>query len=223
MGFSREWDERYRENEQMSVWPFSDLISYVKRYGPPCRKGMSVLELGCGAGANIPFFRRLGAEYYAVEGSEFIVGRLRRSFPGLSKRIVAGYFTEELPFRARFDLVVDRSALTHSTTAGIRRALSFVHARLKPGGRFIGIDWFSTLHSDRAKGRAQDDAHTRSAFEGGQFAGVGRVHFSDRPHLLRLFSGFALRVLEHKVVRRELPRDGHVFASWNLVAVKEGR
>ena len=56
MNFSKEWEERYRENTHLSVWPWSNLISYVMRYARPENKDFSVLELGCGAGANIPFF-----------------------------------------------------------------------------------------------------------------------------------------------------------------------
>ena len=43
--------------------------------------GMRVLELGCGPGANIPFFLSQGADYYAAEGSETIVVELQKKFP----------------------------------------------------------------------------------------------------------------------------------------------
>lgn len=59
MTFSKEWDNLYRNNQQMSIWPWSDLISYIKRYTEGV-SGKSILELGCGAGANIPFFVRGG-------------------------------------------------------------------------------------------------------------------------------------------------------------------
>jgi hypothetical protein len=49
---------------------------------------------------------------------------------------------------------------------------------------------------------------------------VGRVHFSDKPHLLDLFAKFDMLVMEHKTVRREIPDDGWSFASWNFVARK---
>ena len=32
MTFSNEWDQRYQENTHMSIWPWSDLVSFVKRY-----------------------------------------------------------------------------------------------------------------------------------------------------------------------------------------------
>jgi len=57
MVFSKEWEICYREKKQMSLWPWSDLISYVMRYCKPTSNYFNVLELGCGAGANIPFLK----------------------------------------------------------------------------------------------------------------------------------------------------------------------
>ena len=60
MSFSNEWDESYKKNTHLSIWPWSDLVSYVMRYARPENpKNCNVLELGCGAGANIDFFKWL--------------------------------------------------------------------------------------------------------------------------------------------------------------------
>ena len=57
IGFSNEWDNLYTSNAHMSVWPWSDLVSYVMRYArPKDPSNCKVLELGVGAGANIEFF-----------------------------------------------------------------------------------------------------------------------------------------------------------------------
>ena len=53
-----------------------------------------MLELGCGAGVNIPFFVNLGIHYYAVEDSESIFTRLHSKFPQLKDNIVCGKFTQ---------------------------------------------------------------------------------------------------------------------------------
>jgi len=203
----------------LGVWPWSDLVSHVMRYGRPDRPGYRVLELGCGAGANIPFFTAMGMEYHAIEGSEEIVGRLWRRFPELKSGIVVGDFTKEITAPGHFDLVVDRASLTHNTTAAIKDAIALLKARLKPGSKFIGIDWFSTEHSDYSAGEQVEDVYTRRDVAKGTFAGVGRVHFSDQAHLEQLFSGFQFQSLEHKTVRREIPAgDNHVSAVWNFVA-----
>jgi len=220
-GFSEEWDVCYKNNQQQSIWPWSDLVSYIMRYARPSGNDTTVLELGCGVGANIPFFRHLGVKYYAIEGSKTAVCGLWEKYPEYRKTIVAGDFTSQIPFDTDFDLVVDRSSLTHNDEASIKECLRNVYDRLTVCGKFIGIDWFSTAHSDYEKGREAGESYTRISDREGQFAGVGRVHFSDKDHILELFSHFTLKTLEHKIIKREIPGGNHTFASWNLAAVKE--
>lgn len=222
MSFSQEWEDRYQQNTHLSIWPWSDVVSFVMRHFRSKETSFRVLELGCGAGANIPFFLSLGAEYFAIEGSETIVNTLHKRFPELTQNIVVDDFTQTLPMEGPFDLILDRAALTCNNTAAIERGLCLVYERLKPGGKFIGIDWYSTAYSDYRKGSQGEDSYTRTGYKEGSFAGAGRVHFSDKTHLIDLFKRFEILVLEHKVVRRELPDDGWNFASWNLVAQKRG-
>lgn len=221
MSFSQEWDRIYKNGEQLSVWPWSDLVSFVMRYSKPVAgRKLRVLELGCGAGANIPFFRHYGADYHAIEGSPHIVAGLKKTYPEYAANIVAGDFTAGLIFEGPFDLIVDRAAVTHNSTEAIVRTLSAAHEKLASGGKYIGIDWFSTEHSDFAKGKPSADANTRSGYTDGQFVGIGQVHFSDRKHLEQLFSAFELDALEHKTIRREIPLGNDVWGGWNIVAVK---
>ncbi|MBI1829456.1 MAG: class I SAM-dependent methyltransferase [Thaumarchaeota archaeon] len=220
MTFSKEWDQRYKDNTNMSVWPWSDMVSYVVRYCGPINPKFRILELGCGAGANIPFFTSFDVEYYAIEGSTTMVNKLKDKYPKLKENLRVGDFTHEIPFDVDFDLVVDRSSVTHNTTEGIRQCLKYVHKKLKMEGKYVGIDWFSTLHSEYPKGLESEDLFTRTGYQSGQFAHVGRVHFSDKPHLLDLFKKFDILVLEHKIVKTEIPDEGRNFAYWNFVAKK---
>ncbi|OVE82788.1 hypothetical protein BVY03_00080, partial [bacterium K02(2017)] len=114
MGFSNGWETAYQNNQHMSVWPWADLISYVMRYCRPQDKKLNVLELGCGAGANIPFFETLNVDYHAIEGSRTAVDSLHQKFPHLAKNIICDDFTKNIPFKKSFDLIFDRSALTHN-------------------------------------------------------------------------------------------------------------
>lgn len=212
------WERIYRRNEHLSVWPWSDLVSHVMHHARPKRK-MRVLELGCGAGANIPFFIRLESDYHAIEGSPTMAKRLHARFPELEKKIAVGDFTKELAFAGRFDLIVDRASLTSNTTEAIERCLALVRAKLKPGGLFIGIDWYSTLCREFGTAKVLDP-HTRQDFKEGPFAGLGTMHFSDEAHLRRLFRGFSLDALEHKTIDKVSP-PGPRFATWNLVARRD--
>lgn len=222
MGFSIQWDELYRSNAHLSVWPWSDVVSYVHRYAKPSAGYARVLEFGCGAGANIPLFLGLKADYFAIEGSPAIVDTLRATYPQLSDRIAVGDFTQSVPFDAPFDLVLDRASLIHNTNDGIAAGLRLAYAALRPGGKMIGVDWFSDRHGAAALGRAVD-SHTRADLPAtSSLAGTGNVHFCDQAHLLALLgeAGFAVERLEHKQYDVAVPATGERVAVWNFVAAK---
>ena len=221
-GFSAEWDKCYLDNTQLSIWPWTDLVSLVHRN---CKHliasgNSSMMEFGCGAGANIPLFLQLGMKYFAVEGSPSIVKRLHLRFPELVNQIVAGDFTLEVPFTSNFDLVVDRAAITHNSTDAIKRTLKNIYCLLNSGGIFIGVDWFSTRHSDYLGGEQANDEYTRTNYCEGQFIGVGNVHFSNEAHLRELFADFEILVLDEKIITEHQSGSEHIFSSWNIVVRK---
>lgn len=216
-----EWDKAYTSNKQLSVWPWSDLVSYVYRYAKPSEGFHRVLELGCGAGANIPLFVKLKADYYGIDGSPAVVALLHESFPQLKDKIAVGDFTQAIPFEGTFDLVVDRSSVTHNTTDAIRRTFLMIMDKLRKGGKFFGIDWFSTAYPDAKMGDVLD-AHTRTNIPVGQFVGLGTVHFSDQDHIIELLTaaGFRVERLEHKKNDIVIPGNVSPMGWWNFVAVK---
>ena len=222
MSFSYEWEKTYKASGHQSIWPWSDLVSYVMRYSRPNNKKFRVLELGCGAGANIPFFKSLGIEYFGIDGSKTVISDLKKRFPEYSDGLIVGDFTKIIPFNKTFDLIVDRASLTHNSTKTIYKCIEDVLSpKLKTGGKFIGIDWFSTEHDDYNKAMKNNKDHfVVDSFEEGQFAGIGLVHFSDELFIKDLFKNFKIEILEHKTYDKIIPIK-HRFASWNFVAIKD--
>lgn len=212
MTYSTEWDAQYLAGRQMTVWPFTDLVGLVKRF-QPALAGRRVLELGCGVGANAPFFITEGAIYHGIDGSQAAIDAT------MAGSCVVGDFTKSIPFGwvLSFDLVVDRAAVTHNDTASIQACLALVFERLKSGGLYIGVDWFSHNHDEYANGDPDGDEYTKCGYTEGQFAGVGKAHFSDYGHLCKLFERFEILRIEEKTVQRH---PGGRAATWNLVARK---
>ncbi len=218
--FSPEWNQCYKDDGQMIRWPWSDIISYVMRHARPQGSETRVLEIGIGSGANISFFASFGVQLYGIDGSEHIISYLHEKHPEYRETIVQGDFTEAIPFEGQFDLIIDRASLTHNPTPAIRKGLSLVFDKLKPGGTYVGVDWFSTNHSEYQNGIPTDDPYTRRGYEEGTYAGLGMVHFSDKNHLLSLFENFKVLVVDQKIYERAVPDNGYVNAVWNIVARK---
>src|SRR5438132_11616518 len=133
MSFSAAWDSAFKASTHISVWPWSDLVSYVNRYAKASDGYHRVIEIGCGVGANIPFFLRSGCDYSAIEGSQAAVAKLHEAYPELRERVVVGDFTKSIPFPGPFDLAIDRSSLTCNSTDAIRHSLNMIFERLRPG------------------------------------------------------------------------------------------
>ena len=217
--FSSEWENVYQDGEHLSVWPWSELISLFKRYVDFKGNSLRVLELGCGAGANIPFFLALGADYHAIEGSKTIVSQLHERFPNLKNKIVVGDFCRILP-AGEFDVIVDRGALTCNSLQAITDCLRICHDQLIEGGKYIGVDWFSTTYPEFRGGVQAEDEWTRTGYTAGNLANIGRIHFSDKEHLLELFSDFEMMVIEYKTIARVYPDVSKEICTWKFVARK---
>lgn len=216
MTYSTEWDDRYRNNEHLSIWPWSDLVSYVMKYTDIKTRKLDVLELGCGAGANISLFLNLKANYYAIESSQHIVDKLRKTFPSkIGNNIQQGDFTHDIPFNRRFDLIIDRASVSHNKTVDIKNCLRLCKESLKDGGKFIGIEWFSD--DLPVLSGTSVDKETMTNFTEGPFANVGMVHFSSRKHIESLFE---LELLEKKRWERHIPatiKPIIILDYWNFI------
>lgn len=218
MGFSNEWEEFYKNHKHLSIWPWADLISLVKKY-TKLNSTHKVLELGIGAGANIPFFLNQEVQFYGIDGSEAIISFLHERFPSLTSNLRTADFVKEIPFDETFDLIVDRGAMTCNNTRDLEASIALIYKHLKPGGLFIGIDWFSTQQSDYKKGRAED-AYTEYDFQEGLFYQMGKIHFSDEDHLKDLFKAFEFLHLDHKIVQQILPDPNFRMGKFNFVVKK---
>lgn len=195
-------------------------MSLVHHYAK-LHEGIKVLEIGCGAGANISFFQAIGADYYAIEGSKAIVDKLQEKYKVENVHIVQGDFTKTLGFDTieKFDIIVDRSALTHNSTEDIKAVLQMIHERLADNGVFIGVDWHSDKQTaSKEKGVAVDE-YTK-VFSEGYYNGLGRTHFSNEKHLRDLLKNFKIKLLEEIVTTTYEPNTREIAGAWNFVVSK---
>ena len=221
MSFSQEWDQIYKTGGHKSVWPWSDLVSLTHRYLKGDGKGKKVLELGCGAGANIPFFLSLGMDYYGIEGSEYQAEILNKQYKDMGVQIKACDFTKEIPLEDNFDFIVDRGSVTCNSTADIKNMLDEVYRKISEEGYFIGGDWFADSHDAFRQADADTDyldAYT-CIFHRGYFSGLGAIHFFTEGQIRSLFRNFKIMELTEKKIIQHIS-EKTTCASWNFVARK---
>lgn len=126
-----EFYERYRQFRYQTEWHIPELVPFAEA------KGKSVLEIGCGNGADGVMFAQNGASYTGVDLTDAAVQASLKHFEILG---LDGCFrqenAEQLSFAdASFDWVYSLGVLHH--TPHPRIALREVHRVLKPGGRAI--------------------------------------------------------------------------------------
>ena len=101
----------------------------------------------------------------------------------------------------------------------MRSGIEKARDSLRTGGLFIGVDWFSTDHSEFQRGEPLEDQFSRRGYDDGIFQGLGVVHFCDAPLLHSLFAGFQIISLEHKAIHQLVPNEINIGV-WNFVARK---
>ena len=198
MGFSRQWDKVYENREQLNKWPWSDLISILTSYAD-LRNKKSCLELGSGAGGNIPFFLENQINYFGIEGSTEAVNEIVYRFPNLKNNIIVGDFSKSIPFDLKFDLIFDRASITHNNLSSIINTIDLIKSKLNKNGLFAGIDWFSNKHTEFKMGEKVDN-YTENNFKSGQFKNIGNVFFSNEEILKELFKDFEFIYFHHKKI-----------------------
>jgi len=217
-GFSTEWDTKWKLRDTYTRYPWSKIVSYTMRFVEDT-SDLRVLEIGCGPGPNIGFFLDLDAKYYGIDGSETALEIARDRFPSVADHLIQGDFTEHLPEGGPYDLIVDRSALTHNTTADITKTVSMIHESLVGDGWFISVDNFAD-DDQRADWQNAEkvDEYTRR-FDEGYFEQKGDVHFWDREHIEHIYDNFDIKRLYHET-REELIPDNQYNKAWYHVLAR---
>ena len=140
------WDKIYKKKLHASIWPWNEVIKSTNLFIK--KKNCKVLELGCGMGANIPFFLKKQFKYTGLDYSKVSVSFLKKKFPQLKKNIhCIDIEKEELPFK-NFDLIVDRGCLVHIDKKKLINIVERLRLSLISGGIMISTDLISNKSSD---------------------------------------------------------------------------
>ena len=215
MTFAPEWNAAYESPKPLKSMQDLELnifISDVSKGAQNC----TALELGCGQCHNYPTFRDAGIAYYGIDGSAAALCAGVQRFPALAEKVYLADFTAiELPIGAQ--IICDRAAIAHNDIASIKRCVKQIYKALPDGGIFIGIDWFSSNHSEANRGERVDE-RTRTGYEDGQFKGIGNVNFSSQDDLLDLFRDFKIGMLRERTRRMPVPYSASKYMNFGYIS-----
>jgi len=145
MSWDPVWDDVYR-TRAWGQYPGEDVIRFVQRqYGAVAdRSRVRLLEVGCGAGANLWFMAREGFVVHGIDRSPTAVQlaheRLDRECPGWRERggrIDAGDMAHVDVPDACMDAVLDVVAICYADFDEASRAYAELARVTRPGGRLF--------------------------------------------------------------------------------------
>ncbi|HXK55008.1 MAG: class I SAM-dependent methyltransferase [Gammaproteobacteria bacterium] len=223
MNFDRSWEEIYKAG-RFQRYPWDSVVSFVFRYAPRDvpRESVRILEVGCGAAANLWFAAREGFSVTGLEGSKSAISYAKQRFKedGLTGDLHVGDFTQ-LPYDNEiFDLVIDRGALTCVNDSAMNSAISEIYRVMKPNAVFH-FNPYADSHSGLLEGVARSDGLTEIPV-GAKSANPGLINFVSRKRLDQLFGPVQWEIIS--IQRREDTEMSNqmqqIHAEWLLLARK---
>lgn len=216
------WEKRYNAGVQQR-YPWSEVVSFVMRYRPRHKapEDTHILEIGCGTGGNLWFAAREGFSVTGFDGSPSAVDTAKKRFAdeGLHGDIKTALFDQmHLPTN-KFDLVIDRGALTCVPFSMARDTIDEIHQSLNDEGCFFFTPFAHEHYVRQTADKVVDGlASGLKSYEGRDY---GALSFYREEDVAAMFGkGWSmeemLKVVQHDVLADIQGRN----AEWQVIARK---
>ncbi|MFT3664754.1 class I SAM-dependent methyltransferase [Piscinibacter sp.] len=149
---SQATQQRYSLLNESALLPRQEweraVVRWAKRSGMAPLESRSLLEVGCGAGANLIEFMRLGFQPENLVGNELLPERseaARRLLP-VAVRVIAGDATQMDVAPQSFDVVLQSTVFSSLLDDAFQQRLADAMWRwIKPGG---GVLWYDFVYDN---------------------------------------------------------------------------
>ena len=142
--FDKNWETLiYKKNN----YPFDWIVSSTKKYIKNCKK-KKVIELGCGTGNNLMFFKKNGFKIIeGIEGSKTASSIAKNRFKKQKNVIIFNKDFSRFIFRKEnYDLFIDRISLTHNKKQNIKEIIDKIYFSLKQKVFFLAFLVKNIMH-----------------------------------------------------------------------------
>lgn len=190
------WDNIFKK-KKWGEYPPEDLIRFIKRFKKKNKKKkiLKVLELGCGPGCNLNFYKKEDFKVYGIDISKTAIIKSRRLFKRKDmNNFVIGNFSNLNWNNGYFDCVVDNFSVYANKTSEIKKTYKEIHRVLKKGGYFFSKVWGrKTLGFGRGK---KIENSTFTNIKSGPCKNMGLSHFFSINELKKLNKIFSFSQID---------------------------
>lgn len=203
MAWNAGWDEIFSKQE-WGRYPPEDLVRFIarrfRRVGD--RSDVRILEVGCGAGANLWFLAREGFAAYGIDGSKVAITQTRNrcTEEGWTAELRVGDIVR-LPYEANcFDCVIDIECLYANSLADARTIVSEIRRVLKPGGSLYSKTFMTGTTGEGSGPTLPGEPNTYVSMSEGPFKkGYGVIRLSSEADVKELYSALKIEELDYSV------------------------
>lgn len=220
--FDSVWERKYFSGHEQRA-PWDSVVSFVERHRPQnkARTQTAIMEVGCGTASNLWFLASEGFDTAGLDASRSAISTAKTRFTenGLQCDLRVGDFTR-LPYTdQKFDLIIDRAALTCCGKSGQRQAIAEIHRCAKKGA-FLFTPYADTHTSAEDAEMGEDDVCVNITL--GTLVGVGQIAFLSENEIYDLFPehSWRFRELEYLESKNMLDENGSIHSSWRVIVEK---
>lgn len=219
------WDpiwETIFANQEWGKYPPEELIRFIARnyYKAPDRKKVSILEIGCGAGACVWYAAKEGFSATGIDGSKSALVQAEKLLAkdGLKAELICGDIMQldKLVGGRQFDAILDVGCLQCNTLSNIEKITEMVFQHLVPGGRFFSI--MVAADSPGANMGREVEKGTYVDITDGPLKGRGLNHFCTQEEIENLLSKFTS--VEIDFCKRSFQNRQVFYNNWICSAMK---
>jgi len=207
-----EWNKILHQKQYSREEPDENVVNFAKRLRK--KKGLRILDLGCGAGRNQIYIAKQGFETYGTDISEtgLTLTKSRLKQQRLTGHLIKCDMKMQPYTDSCFDAIICLHTIYHQELKEIKKTISEIHRTLRKNGQLL-VNFLSERTYSYGKGLKIEE----NTFIEQEGAEKGIVHhFADREEIVHLFEDFETVNLE----LNETEVEGKLRSRWIVTATK---
>ena len=223
--WNKGWDTIFKNNE-WGKYPDMAVIRFVAKnfYTKKNRKKISILEIGCGTGANLGFIAKEGFNTFGIDGSKIAIDIAKKKLKEDNLKVnLSINDIKKLPYKTGFfDCIIDCECLYSNSFADTLQILKEVSRVLKKKGLFFSRTFASGTYGDGSAGlKLSNESNTYLSISKGAFhKGYGIIRISSLKDIKKLY-GSLFKIENIEFIHRSIKNMKKVIKEWIIILKKK--